>query len=219
MKLALFDLDHTLIDFDSGMAWTQHLVEQGVLGAADEQRYLDFCHQYVAGTLDIHAMQRAVMVPLMRVDPDRLQQWRRQFAQSMARRLSAGAKSLVAGHRERGDLCAIVTATSRWVAEPSAQAFGIGHLVATEWAMKDGRPGGAIDGLPCYREHKPTRVEAWLAGLGLPPLAAFEASWFYSDSASDIALLQCVTHPVAVRPDPRLRERCRTAGWPVIEAL
>lgn len=62
-------------------------------------------------------------------------------------------------------------------------------------------------------------VEAWLAGLGLPPLAAFEASWFYSDSASDIALLQCVTHPVAVRPDPRLRERCRTVGWPVIEAL
>lgn len=219
MKLALFDLDHTLIDFDSGMAWTQHLVEQGVLGAGDEQRYLDFCHQYVAGTLDIHAMQRAVMAPLAAFAPAQLQHWREQFARAIAARLSPAAQALVAGHRARGDLCAIVTATSRWVAEPFARAFGIEHLVATEWVMVDGRPGGAIDGLPCYREHKPTRVEAWLAGRGLPPLAAFEASWFYSDSAGDIALLQCVTNPVAVRPDPRLRERCLRSGWPVIEAL
>lgn len=219
MKLALFDLDHTLIDFDSGMAWTQHLVAQGVLDAADEQRYLDFCHQYVAGTLDIHAMQRAVMAPLMACAPQQLQRWRTQFAQSMRARLSPRAQTLVAGHRERGDLCAIVTATSRWVAEPFAQAFGIEHLVATEWRMVDGRPGGEIDGLPCYREHKPTRVEAWLADLKLPALAGFEASWFYSDSAGDIALLQCVTHPVAVRPDPRLRERCLASGWPVIETL
>ncbi|MFT3956160.1 MAG: HAD family hydrolase [Piscinibacter sp.] len=219
MKLALFDLDHTLIDFDSGMAWTQHLVALGVLEAAAEQRYLDFCHQYVAGTLDIHAMQRAVMTPLAAFAPAQLQAWRDQFAQSLAARLSPAAQALVAGHRERGDLCAIVTATSRWVAEPFARAFGIEHLVATEWQMVDGRPSGAIDGLPCYREHKPTRVEAWLAGLNLSPLAGFDDSWFYSDSASDIALLQCVTHPVAVRPDPRLRERCRTAGWPVIETL
>lgn len=219
MKLALFDLDHTLIDFDSGMAWTQHLVEQGVLDAHDEQRYLDFCHQYVAGTLDIHAMQRAVMAPLRVRAPEQLEHWRSQFGKAMATKLSPGAQALVAGHRERGDLCAIVTATSRWVAEPFAQAFGIEHLVATEWVMAEGRPGGEIDGLPCYREHKPTRVESWLAGLGQPPLAGFEASWFYSDSASDIALLRCVTNPVAVRPDARLRERCRTEGWPVIESL
>ena len=128
-----------------------------------EQRYLDFCHQYVAGTLDIHAMHRAVMTPLAGFAPAQLHQWRGQFAQAMAQRLSPAARDLVARHRDAGDLCAIVTATSRWVAEPFAQAFGIAHLVATESVMVDGRPAGEIDGLPCYREHKPTRVEAWLA--------------------------------------------------------
>lgn len=219
MKLALFDLDHTLIGFDSGMAWTQYLIDVGALDAAAEQRYLDFCHQYVAGTLDIHAMHRAVMTPLAAFAPAQLHHWRGQFAQAMAQRLSSAARELVAWHRDAGDLCAIVTATSRWVAEPFAQAFGIAHLVATESVMVDGRPAGEIDGLPCYREHKPTRVEAWLAASGHPPLSSFEASWFYSDSASDLPLLHCVTSPVAVRPDPRLRERCLEQGWPVIEVL
>ena len=59
MKLALFDLDHTLIPFDSGMAWTRFLVGRGRLPADAEERYLGYCHQYVAGTLDMHAMHRA----------------------------------------------------------------------------------------------------------------------------------------------------------------
>ena len=64
MNLALFDLDHTLIPFDSGMAWTRFLVERGVLPAEAEQTYLDYCRQYVAGTLDIQAMHFASVAPL-----------------------------------------------------------------------------------------------------------------------------------------------------------
>jgi len=219
MKLALFDLDHTLIPFDSGMAWTRHLVREGALDAGAPQRYLDFCHQYVAGTLDIHAMHRASMAPLAAFAPAQLQAWRQSFALDIAAQLPQGMRELVARHRERGDLCAIVTATSRLVAEPFAQAFGIEHLVATEALMRDGRPSGEIDGLPCYREHKLTKVQSWLAGVPAPALTAFEASWFYSDSASDLPLLQAVSHPVAVRPDARLREHALAAGWSVLDTL
>jgi HAD superfamily hydrolase (TIGR01490 family) len=217
MKLALFDLDHTLIPFDSGMAWTRHLVALGALQEAAEQRYLGFCHQYVAGTLDIHAMHRASMAPLAAFDPQQLQAWREDFARAMADRLPAAMRALVERHRERGDLCAIVTATSRLVAEPFARAFGIEHLVATEAVHVAGRPSGEIEGLPCYREHKVTRVESWLAGLPAPPLAEIEESWFYSDSVGDLALLRRVTHPVGVRPDRQLREHCLAAGWPVLD--
>lgn len=217
MRLALFDLDHTLIPFDSGMAWTRHLIALGALDAEAEQRYLDYCHQYVAGTLDIHAMHRAVVAPLAAFEPAQLQAWREVFARQMAGRLSPAMHAAVARHRDQGDLCAIVTATSRLVAEPFARACGIEHLVATEPVMADGRPVGDIEGLPCYREHKVSRVAAWLAALGMPPLDRAEASWFYSDSASDLPLLQCVTHPVAVRPDDRLRELCRVRGWLIMD--
>ena len=217
MRLALFDLDHTLIPFDSGMAWTRHLIAVGAIEPEAEQRYLGYCHQYVAGTLAIHAMHAAVVAPLAAFEPAQLQAWRDAFALVMAARLPPAMRALVERHRAQGDVCAIVTATSRLVAEPFARAFGVAHLVATEPLMVDGRPAGPIDGLPCYREHKVTRVAAWLAALGAPPLAEADASWFYSDSISDLPLLRCVTNPVAVRPDPRLRELCLARGWPVID--
>lgn len=216
--LALFDLDHTLIPFDSGMAWMQHLVGLGVVDARAEQRYLDFCHQYVAGTLDIHAMHRAVLEPLAGVEPAQRDAWRERFAQATQARLPEAMRTLVADHRARGDLCAIVTATQRLIAEPFARAFGIAHLVASEAVMHDGRPTGEIDGLPCYRDHKVTHVDAWMRRIGAPPLAAIERSWFYTDSIGDLALLRCVTNPVAVNPDARLRAHCRAAGWPVLKS-
>jgi len=219
MRLALFDLDHTLIPFDSGMAWTRHLVGVGALAADAEARYLAYCHQYVAGTLDIHAMHRASVLPLRAFSPAQLLAWRDGFERAIASELPGTMRALVDGHRAAGDLCAIVTATTRFVAEPFARLFRIGHLLATESALVDGRPDGAIDGMPCYREHKLAHVQRWLAGRADAPraLAEFEASWFYSDSASDLPLLAAVTHPVAVRPDPRLRAHALATGWRVLD--
>jgi HAD superfamily hydrolase (TIGR01490 family) len=219
-RLALFDLDHTLIPFDSGMAWTRFLVREGALDEEAEARYLDFCHQYVAGTLDIHSMVRANLLPLAAFEPPQVKLWRARFEQEIAARLPAAMGELVARHRARGDLCVVVTATDRLVAEPFARAFGIEHLIATEGVMIDGRPTGEIDGLPCFREHKLTRVQGWLAALSTDPdtIAAFDESFFYSDSINDRPLLEAVTHPVAVRPDVRLRTLAQARGWAVIDS-
>ena len=219
MRLALFDLDHTLIPFDSGMAWTRFLVREGALDAKAEARYLGFCHQYVAGRLDIYAMVRANLLPLAAFDPEQLAQWRASFEREIAEQLPDGAmRTRVTHHLGRGDLCAVVTATERLVAEPFARAFGIEHLVATQGVMIGGRPTGEIDGLPCFREHKLARVQQWLAGFGTAhdTIAAFDESFFYSDSINDLPLLSAVTHPVAVRPDERLRAHADKAGWPLL---
>ena len=224
MNLALFDLDHTLIPFDSGMAWTQFLVERGVLPAQAEATYLDYCHQYVAGTLDIYAMHFASVAPLASVPRAQLAQWAGEFEQALRPRVPPPMRELVQRHLDAGDLCAIVTATTRFIADPCARLFGVPHVVATEAATVDGSPGGtltgAIDGLPCFREHKVTRVLEWLAQRtpgDAAGLAAFGQSWFYSDSASDLPLLGAVSNPVAVRPDARLRAHALQAGWPILD--
>jgi len=224
VNLALFDLDHTLIPFDSGMAWTQFLVGRGVLPAQAEETYLGYCRQYVAGTLDIHAMHFASVAPLASVPRVRLAQWANEFERALRPRVPAAMRALVQRHLAAGELCALVTATTRFIAEPCARLFGIAHVVATEAATADGHPDGAltgaIDGLPCFREHKVTRVQQWLAQQmpgGADGLAAFEHSWFYSDSASDLPLLGAVSNPVAVRPDTRLRQHALQAGWPIID--
>ena len=222
--LALFDLDHTLIPFDSGMAWTRFLVERGVLSADAEARYLAYCHQYVAGTLDIREMHRACLQPLLRCPRAMLALWLREFEASIAPRLPAGSRELLRRHADAGDLCVIVTATERFIAEPFARQFGVEHLVATEAATLDGLPGsaltGEIDGEPCYREHKVTLVNRWLArqpAAWPTSLGGFATSWFYSDSISDLALLGAVTNPVVVRADERLRAHARAAGWPSLD--
>ena len=220
-RLALFDLDHTLIPFDSGMAWTRFLVREGALDGGAEARYLGFCQQYVAGALDIHAMVRASLLPLAVFEPEQLAHWRQRFAREMTEQLPEDAmRARVGQHLACGDLCAVVTVTERLVAEPFARAFGIEHLVATGGVMVNGRPTGEIDGLPCFREYKLTRVQAWLAALRAAPdtIATFDESYFYSDSINDLPLLAAVTHPVAVRPDGRLRAHALVARWEVIES-
>lgn len=216
MKLALFDLDHTLIPFDSGMAWTKFLVAQGVLPADAECVYLSYCRQYVAGTLDIHAMHRASMLPLARFPRALIMQWTSEFETRMASQVPLAMRTLVRSHQDAGDLCAIVTATTRLIAEPFARLFGVAHVVATEAFMAQGAFTGEILGEPCYREHKVSRVDQWLAQQGLAR-AAFEQSWFYSDSASDLPLLRAVSHPVAVRPDEQLRTYALRAGWSILD--
>lgn len=215
MKLALFDLDHTLIPFDSGMAWTRFLVDRGRLPPDAETQYLAYCRAYVAGTLDIHAMHRAHLQPLAGHPPVVLQQWAAEFEQDVAPRLPASRRALVQRHLDDGDLCAIVTATTRLIAEPFARLFGLQHLVATEAALHEGAFTGEIDGVPCFREHKPCRVRAWLAQQGMR-LETFEESHFYSDSANDLPLLTSVTHPVAVAPDAQLLAHARATGWRVL---
>jgi HAD superfamily hydrolase (TIGR01490 family) len=215
MKLVLFDLDNTLLAGDSDYEWGQFLIDSGVLDRDFyESRNRGFYDQYKAGTLDIHEFLEFALAPLASYPRPVLEAWHREF---MARRIEPmirePARALVAGHR--GDLCAVVTATNSFVTAPIARAFGIEHLIATEPEQVDGRFTGRVSGIPCFREGKVARVDAWLAARG-QSAQQFEQRWFYSDSANDLPLLERVSHPVAVDPDDRLRAHAHEHGWPVI---
>ena len=167
MNLALFDLDHTLIPFDSGMAWTRFLAGHGALPPDAESTYLASCQAYVDGTLDIRALHRTSVLPLARFEPAVLRRWAAGFEAAMAPLIPPAMRALVQSHIGAGDLCAIVTATTRLIAEPFAHLLGIADVVATESALRNGRPTGEIVGEPCYREHKVDKVDAWLTGRGV----------------------------------------------------
>jgi phosphoserine phosphatase len=109
----------------------------------------------------------------------------------------------------------VVTATNSFVTAPIAREFGIEHLVATEPAQDGGEFTGGVAGLPCFRDGKIVRVEAWLAARG-QRIDAFERSFFYSDSLNDLPLLARVSDPVAVDPDATLRAHALAHGWPVM---
>lgn len=216
-RLALFDLDHTLIPFDSGMAWLRFLVRRGALPAEVPASYLDCCRQYVAGNLALPALHRFAMAPLASHDDADLEAWREEFAVQVAADIPVAAHALVARHRAAGALCCIVTTTNDFVAAPFARALGLA-LLASPAARQHGRFTGEIAGGLCHGEAKVRRVTAWLKGLGLG-WDDFEHSVFYSDSASDLPLLGRVSEPVALSPDPVLRRVAQQSGWRIAETL
>ena len=217
MRLVLFDLDNTLLSGDSDFEWAQFLIEQGVLDReVYEARNLEFYEQYKAGTLDIHAFLDFQLKPLSRHSRAQLDAWHAQFMRDrILPIITRQARELIAQHAKDADLMAIITATNSFVTTPIARELGVAHLIATEPEQRDGEFTGNVAGVPCFREGKITRLDAWLEQRGTAWKVIGE-SWFYSDSLNDLPLLQRVTHPVAVDPDPTLRAHASHHGWPVI---
>ena len=213
-KLALFDLDNTLLAGDSDYAWAQHLIEAGVLDADEYDARNDwFYERYKDGTLDIHAFLDFQLAPLSHHPREQLDAWHADFMEKRVRPIVApGAAAIVAKHRDA--LTAIITATNRFITAPIARELGVEHLIATDIEEIDGRFTGRPAGTPCFREGKIACVDEWLTGLG-HRLDDYE-SWFYSDSLNDMPLLERVSHPVAVDPDPTLRSYAQERGWEII---
>lgn len=215
MRLALFDLDNTLLAGDSDFEWAQYLIEQGVLDRElYEARNQHFFEEYKAGTLDIHEFLDFQLKPLSRHPRKQLDDWHRDFMRlRIAPIITQKARDLVASHAH--DARAIVTATNSFVTGPIAREFGIEHLVATDPEEADGEFTGRVRGVPSFQAGKVTRVEQWLAEHGLT-WGSFTETWFYSDSLNDLPLLDKVTHPVAVDPDETLKETALEKGWMII---
>ena len=214
MRLALFDLDHTLLAGDSDHLWGEFMIEQGLVERDGHKRQNDrFYADYKAGTLDIAAYTRFALEPLVRLGAAHLLPLRERFVATVIDPIIApAAPALLERHRIQGDELAIITATNRFVAEPIAQLLGVDELLATDPQQVDGRYTGAIAGVPCYREGKVRRLEQWLKECGEP----CEHITFYSDSHNDLPLLRHVHKPIAVDPDDTLLAEAGRKGWPII---
>lgn len=214
MPLALFDLDNTLLTGDSDHAWGVFLAERGIVDAGEHVRAHDrFLAQYHAGVLDIHEFLEFQLRSLAQFARADLERWRGEYLEVKVRpMMTESARELVNGHRRRGDRPIVITATNSFITRPIANEFGVDTLIATEPEQLGGRFTGRVAGVPCFREGKVTRLEAWLDENG----ESLDGSWFYSDSHNDLALLERVAHPVAVNPDERLAAHAETKGWRVI---
>jgi DnaA regulatory inactivator Hda len=216
--LALFDLDHTLLPLDSDHAWGEFLIAAGWVDEAAHRAANDaFYAQYQAGTLDIHAYVDASTAPLRsRSAAEGRALHARFMAQVIEPAIRPAARALVRAHQERGDLCALVTATNDFVTGPIAQAFGIPTLIAVKLEQgADGVPTGRIDGTPSFREGKVVRVEEWLAAQGRT-WGDFARITVYSDSLNDLPLLERATEPVATNPSESLARLAQERGWRIL---
>ena len=217
-KVALFDLDHTLIPIDSDYEWGEFTISLGWCEATEfKRRNAEFFDQYRAGTLDIHDYVRFATQAIREQGATKSIAAHALFmCRVVQKAITPQALELVQRHRHAGDEIVIVTATNEFVTRPIADAFGVQELIAVELARgADGWLTGDIKGTPSAREGKVVRVEQWLADrqLGWDDVE----TTFYTDSMNDLALLEKATHPVATNPDARLRALATVRGWRILD--
>ncbi|MDE2419171.1 MAG: HAD family hydrolase [Burkholderiales bacterium] len=221
VRVALFDLDHTLIPIDSDYAWGEFTMALGWTDAAEFKRQNDaFYEHYKAGTLDVNAYVRFATAAICRQGATNSIAAHADFMRTVIKNvIKPQALKLVRDHQAAGDHVVIVTATNEFVTRPIAQAFGVEALIAVE-LERDTAPGGtdwytgAILGVPSFREGKVKRVEQWLADRGLGWHMVHTT--FYSDSINDLPLLEKATVPVATNPDALLLAIAQERGWRIL---
>ena len=213
MRLALFDIDDTLIRCDSEFRWCEFLTRSGLCDMSGIDR---FCRDYEAGELNFDEFAHFQLSPLTLFETAEIEAHRDRFlAQEILPQICATVQERVAEHRARGDQILAVSAAHDFLAAPIARMAGIEEGLYT-MAEHDGtRYTGSVAGTPCFRQGKCAHVDAWLAERGVE-WSQLETSWFYSDSHNDLPLLRRVEHPVVVRPDEVLREVARAENWEVL---
>jgi HAD superfamily hydrolase (TIGR01490 family) len=215
VRLAIFDLDNTLLNGDSDHAWGEFLCRRGIVDEAEYRAANDrFYQQYQQGTLDIHEFLNFALRPLANHTDEQLAAWHAEFMHSCIEPMMLPqAQALLEEHRARGDYLLIITATNSFVTAPIAERLGVDALLATEPERIGDRFTGRVAGTPCFQGGKVKRLEAWLGETGY----SLEGSSFYSDSHNDLPLLEQVDHPVAVNPDSALERVARERNWPILD--
>jgi HAD superfamily hydrolase (TIGR01490 family) len=212
-RLAIFDLDRTLVPGSSLAPLVRALADAGIVSrrrlataAVQHARFLargasdtEVARVRAEALSVVAGMDRAAMAPLALAVADRV-----------AGSATAAARMLLRLHRERGDFCVILSASPQELVEAVGGLLGANRSIGSRGEVVDGRYTGRLDGPFCYGAGKLERLRSALGPVDL------STAWAYADSGSDVPLLASCGNPVAVRPDRRLRAVAIAHGWPVI---
>jgi HAD superfamily hydrolase (TIGR01490 family) len=213
---AFFDLDKTVIAKSSALAFGRPFYRDGLITRRDVVKSAYAQLMYRIGGADDQQMARI---------RDHLAQLCRgwsveQVSQIVNETLHelinpyiyAEAAALIDEHRSAGRDVVVVSTSGEEMVRPIAEQLGVTDIIATRMVVRDGRYTGEV----AYYAAGPTKADAVreLAKLRDYDLSS---SYAYSDSISDVPLLETVGHPSAVNPDRGLRRAASDRGWPVLE--
>lgn len=217
MNLALFDLDNTLLRGDSDYNWSKFLIKNGFLDNDEHQKQNEIFYQdYKDGCLDIYKFCEFQFRPFTLIKRDKLNKLRERYITEVIKPLiTRKALGLVDSHQKNNDLCIIITATNSYITQPIASIFKINVLIGTDPEEINGNFTGHVLGTPSFQEGKIFRLQEWLKDHNYS-FSSFKQTYFYSDSQNDLPLLEFVSDPVCVNPDPILEMKAKENDWPII---
>lgn len=215
MRTVFFDLDRTLISKNSASLWLKAELRAGVISHLQALRAAAWLLRYHLGTHDIaDALRASIRYMAGSAEAELVVRTDAFFGAEMRRLYRPGALLAIASHRRAGDHLALLTSSTSYLANPVAHDLSIDGVLCNRLEVgADGRFTGAPIEPLCYGAGKVQLAERYLQSLGRD----FDSAVFYSDSATDLPMLEAVGRPVAVNPDPRLRWVAMRRRWPIVD--
>ena len=211
-RAAFFDMDLTLLRVNSGSRWVKYLRRRGEIGLPMLLRSGFWLLQYRLSLLNMEAVAATLAADMAGDAEDEMRVKVSEFYQSEIRdTISPLAREALGQHRDEGDSIVLLTSATPYVAEPLAAELAIPHVLCTRLAVENGRFSGSLLPPTCYGVGKVHHAERFAEAHGID----LAQSSFYTDSYSDLPMLQRVGRPVAVNPDRRLSRYARRQGWPI----
>ncbi len=213
-RLALFDLDRTLVSGSSAVALGRALAARGLVHrralVAAGARHAAY-RRWGSTDRQVARLQARALAAVAGVERAPLVDVARGVAADLVATMAAAARELVDRHRGAGDFCVVLSASPQELVDAFTTAVGAHRGISSRGEVVSGRFTGRLDGPLCYGVGKLERLRTSLGDVDLA------AAWAYADSASDLPLLHAVGHPVAVNPDRELRRVADREGWPITQ--
>ncbi len=214
VSIAFFDFDETLIVGNSGNLWIRRELRSGHINRLQALRAASWMVRYRLGFASMEEALRTAIRSLAGTPEGTLRQRTRDFYQEEVRRLyRAGALEAVEQHRARGDACVLLTASSLYLSELVSAELHLDAVLCNRFQVRGGLHTGELEGELCFGAGKLRYAEGYAERRGVP----LSACTFYTDSYSDLPVLERVGTPVVVNPDRRLRREAKARGWRVVE--
>ncbi len=211
---AFFDIDGTLISKNSGPLYMKFLRRRGEIRRRDALRTIYLFLRYKLGLLDIEAAAASSSGWIRGRSEQAVAEHCRLWYREMVRQyLQPEMVRRVRAHRDQGHVVALLSSTTPYLATPLAEELGIEHLLVSRMVVENGRFTGEVLRPICYGAGK----IHWARRFAAEHDVDLAASWFYTDSVTDLPMLEIVGHPAIVNPDPRLRREARRRGWPIMQ--
>jgi HAD superfamily hydrolase (TIGR01490 family) len=209
---AFFDVDRTVLRVNSGTLWMKYLRRRGEIGRLELARAGVWALLYKLAVLDMDTLARRLVADLAGQSVDEMHAkadawWHEEVRATIA----PLALAAIDTHRKRGELCVLLTGGTQFVAEPLMRELGLDAALCSRIESVDGRFTGKLIEPLCFGHGKIHWAERWASEQDVD----LARSSFYTDSYTDLPMLERVGTPVVVNPDVRLGRLARRRGWPI----
>ena len=209
---AFFDVDRTLVSCNTGRLFLRDLRRRGEISLLRTLRALIWMAKYHLSLIDLQHVATKLAAQMEGwIERDFAERCRDWVEAEVLPLVLPGAHGEIAKHRAEGHVIAILSTSPTYVTRPIADALGIEEVISTKFEVVGGQFTGKLVGPACVGKGK----VFWAEDLGARREVDLAQSWFYTDSYTDMPMLERVGNRVIVNPDPRLRRTAKRRGWPV----